>query len=155
MSAALNQAPQSSTTKLWPVLSLIFMLLWLITSYLLWKKHQLVPTDTQQDKTKQLNLSAQLKQIKQACRANDAKAARQAIIAWAHAQGFVSMASLEQVATLIDSIEFKQALQELDYTLYSSTGNSAWQGEFLWQLIRNYKPPKENTASSLQPLYPS
>ena len=155
MSVALNPAPQSSTTKLWPVLSLIFMLLWLITSYFLWKKHQLVPTDTQQDKTKQLNLSAQLKQIKQACRTNDAKAARQAIIAWAHAQGFVSVASLEQVATLIDSIEFKQALQELDYTLYSSTGNSAWQGEFLWQLIRNYKPAKENTASSLQPLYPS
>ena len=155
MSVALNPAPQSNTAKLWPVLSLIFMLLWLITSYFLWKKHQLVPTDTQQDKTKQLNLSAQLKQIKHACRANDAKAARQAIIAWAHAQGFVSVASLEQVATLIDSIEFKQALQELDYTLYSSTGNSAWQGEFLWQLIRNYKPAKENTASSLQPLYPS
>jgi hypothetical protein len=155
MSVALNPAPQSNTAKLWPVLSLIFMLLWLITSYFLWKKHQLVPTDTQQDKTKQLNLSARLKQIKHACRANDAKAARQAIIAWAHAQGFVSVASLEQVATLIDSIEFKQALQELDYTLYSSTGNSAWQGEFLWQLIRNYKPAKENTASSLQPLYPS
>ena len=65
------------------------------------------------------------------------------------------MTSLQQIASLDDSKEFKQALQELDYTLYSPNGNSAWQGEYLWQLIRNLKTNKGESASPLQPLYPS
>jgi hypothetical protein len=146
---------QGNSEKLWPVLSLIFMLLWLITSYFLWKKHQAKPDENNQEHNKQLSSSAQLKHIKQACRANDATAARQAIIEWAQTQGFTQTVTLEQVATINNSKELKQALQELDYTLYSPHGNSAWQGEYLWQLIRNIKPNKDNTSSPLQPLYPS
>ena len=131
------------------------MLLWLITSYLLWRKYQIKPIDISQDDNQLLKPSAGLKKIKQACRNNDATAARQSIIEWAHAQGFTQIASLQQVATLDDSEEFKQALQELDYTLYSPNGNSAWQGEYLWQLIRNIKPNKGESSSPLQPLYPS
>jgi hypothetical protein len=142
-------------SNLWPVLSLVFMLLWLITSYLLWRKYQVQPADNTQDDNQLLKPSAGLKKIKQACRNNDATASRQAIIEWAHAQGFTQMASLQQVASLDDGAEFKQALQELDYTLYSPNGNSAWQGEYLWQLIRNIKVNKGEPSSPLQPLYPS
>ncbi|WP_283785904.1 BatD family protein [Bermanella sp. WJH001] len=149
---ASNHPPASN---LWPILSLVFMLLWLITSYLLWRQYQIKPIDISQDDNQLLKPSAGLKKIKQACRNNDATAARQAIIEWAHAQGFTQMASLQQVASLGDIEEFKQALQELDYTLYSPTGNSAWQGEYLWQLIRNLKTNKGETSSPLQPLYPS
>ena len=150
--AAMLQDSQSA--KFWPVLSLIFMLLWLITSYLLWRKHQAPKQDEQPDAVAQ-SLSGHLKDIKKACRNNDAKAARSAILSWAHAQGFPHNVGLDQLALLNDSNEFKQALQELDYTLYSASGNSAWQGEYLWQLIRNIKPEKNQASSPLPPLYPS
>lgn len=150
--AAMVQDSQSA--KFWPVLSLIFMLLWLITSYLLWRKHQAPKQDEQSDAVAQ-SLSGHLKDIKKACRNNDAKAARSAILSWAHAQGFPHNVGLEQLTLLNDSAEFKQALQELDYTLYSASGNSAWQGEYLWQLIRNIKPEKNSASSPLPPLYPS
>lgn len=150
--AAMVQDSQSA--KFWPVLSLIFMLLWLITSYLLWRKHQAPKQDEQPDAVAQ-SLSGHLKEIKKACRNNDAKAARSAILSWAHTQGFPHNVGLDQLALLNDSTEFKQALQELDYTLYSASGNSAWQGEYLWQLIRNIKPEKNQASSPLPPLYPS
>jgi hypothetical protein len=144
----------NTTAKFWPVLSLIFMLLWLITSYLLWRKYQ-EPANVEDNEKTQQSLQGNLKQIKTACRNNDAKAAREAILNWARAQGLTNITGLEQVASLDDSREFIQALQELDYTLYSSSGNSAWQGEHLWQLIRSIKPAKAHISSPLQPLYPS
>lgn len=143
------------TAKFWPVLTLVFMLLWLITSYLLWRKHQ-EPNELAEKETTQPALTGSLKEIKKACRNNDAKAARAAILNWAHAQGLKNVTGLEQVATLGEGDELKQALAELDYTLYSSSGNSAWQGEHLWQIIRHIKPVENDKASTaLQPLYPS
>lgn len=143
------------TAKFWPVLTLIFMLLWLITSYLLWRKHQ-EPNELAEKETTQPALTGSLKEIKKACRNNDAKAARAAILNWAHAQGLKNVTGLEQVATLGEGDELKQALAELDYTLYSSSGNSAWQGEHLWQIIRHIKPVENDKASTaLQPLYPN
>jgi len=146
---------QTPTSKFWPVVSLVFMLLWLITSYMLWRQKNRPSKQEEFESTKQGKLSGALKDIKKACRNNDAKQAREAILAWAHAQGCSDIISLQQVAQLHPIAEMKQALQELDYTLYSSTGNSAWQGEHLWQLIRNIKIENNKEASPLRPLYPS
>ena len=151
---AMNMTQDTASAKFWPVLSLIFMTLWLITSYLLWRKHQPQQQDTEPD-TQSHTISSHLKDIKKACRNNDAKAARHAILNWAHAQGFDQSIGLAQLTVLSDSAEFKQALQELDYTLYSANGNSAWQGEYLWQLIRAIKPSRSQEPSPLQPLYPN
>ena len=145
---------EHNSAQFWPVLSLIFMLLWLITSYLLWRKYQTPTEENNKDTSAQL-ASGQLKAIKKACRDNDPKAARQAILAWAQTQGLNSMAGLEQVSRLSDGPELKQALQELDYTLYSPNENSAWQGEYLWQLIRAIKPESNKSVGVLQPLYPN
>lgn len=142
------------TANFWPVLTLVFMLLWLITSYLLWRKYQ-TPLDETDKEASPATLTGSLKDIKKACRNNDAKAARAAILNWAHTQGLKNITGLEQVATLGEGDEFKQALAELDYTLYSANGNSAWQGERLWQIIRHIKPEKSTSSSALKPLYPS
>lgn len=153
--SSITYADQAPASKFWPVISLIFMLLWLVTSYLLWRQTQRPSKNEEQEASKQVKLNGVLKDIKKACRNNDAKQAREAILAWIHAQGYRDIISLQQVAQLYPTAELKQALQELDYTLYSSSGNSAWQGENLWQLIRNIKPDNTNEASPLQPLYPS
>lgn len=152
---AVAQIPENEGVNIWPVVSLIFMLLWLITSYLLWRQMQNGESKTKEASPSQLALSARLKAIKQACRSNDANEARAAILAWAQAQGHSNITRLEQVAQFSDDAALKQALQELDYTLYSPNGNSAWQGEYLWQLIRAIKPQRDASASALGPLYPN
>jgi len=148
--------PSAQTANFWPVVSLIFMLLWLATSYLLWRQSKQAPKVTDTSNIKSPNIKAQLKAIKQACRNNDAKQARQAIIDWAQNFDHVRVHSLMDVSLLSPAPEFKQALQELDYTLYSENGNSAWQGEYLWQMIRHINPNQDKpTSAELQPLYPN
>jgi len=146
-----NLDSASPTSKFWPVVSLVFMLLWLVTSYLLWKQSRKSPTEKPVTQQTSPNTGAQLKAIKQACRNNDAKQAREAIIKWAKEFNDVSITSLLDVSQLNPAPEFKQALQELDYTLYSANGNSAWQGEYLWQMIRSIKPNQQSQTPQLKP----
>lgn len=139
----------------WPVVSLVFMLLWLITGYILWRQIQNKGNVESEDASHQKNISGSLKAIKQACRNNDANQARAAIVAWAQAQGHGHITRLDQVAQLNNDASLKQALQELDYTLYSPNGNSAWQGEYLWQLIRNIESKPDSSHAPLAPLFPN
>lgn len=156
-----NAAPSTSSISLntsnhpfWPVVSFIFMLLWLITGYLLWRQYKKPNDEDKQEKEKQQLLNGHLKAVKNACRNNNASEARAAILSWAQTQLDTNIMTLQQLGQRYGSKELIQALQELDYTLYSSSGNSAWQGEFLWQLIRNLKAPKNQQETALQPLYP-
>ncbi|NVK38798.1 MAG: protein BatD [Gammaproteobacteria bacterium] len=139
----------------WPVVSLVFMLLWLITGYILWRQIQNKGNVESEVTSRQKNISGSLKAIKQACRNNEANQARAAIVAWAQAQGHEHITRLDQVAQLNNDASLKQALQELDYTLYSPDGNSAWQGEYLWQLIRNIESKPDSSHAPLAPLYPN
>ena len=139
----------------WPVVSLVFMLLWLITGYILWRQIQNKGNVESEVTSRQKNISGSLKAIKQACRNNDANQARATIVAWAQAQGHEHITRLDQVAQLNNDASLKQALQELDYTLYSPNGNSAWQGEYLWQLIRNIESKPDSSHAPLAPLYPN
>ncbi|GAA6133626.1 BatD family protein [Oceaniserpentilla sp. 4NH20-0058] len=142
-------------SRFWPVVSLLFMLLWLTTSYFLWRAHQTPNKVKPKDQSNSPNNNILLKNIKKSCRNNDAKSTREAILAWAQSQKAEAILNLDNVASLHTSSELKQALQELDYTLYSPSGNSAWQGEHLWQLIRNLKPESTKDQVELPPLYPS
>jgi DNA polymerase IIIc chi subunit len=142
-----------SGNGLWIVLSGVFALLW-VTTLVLWLrgKSQFKPVTTQENFSVPV---ANLKSIKQACRNNQPESAREAIINWAQQEWDMPFASLSQVNEFISDETLKTALQELDYTLYSQTGNSAWQGEYLWQLFKAYKPNRSQSASTIPPLYPS
>jgi hypothetical protein len=75
-------------------------------------------------------------------------------IHWANSIKNMTFVSLDQVAHEVDDSALETALNELDYTLYSQTGNSAWQGENLWQIFSAYKIQKKSDSSTLTSLYP-
>lgn len=155
LSEPITKTPEAAPTSIiWPIISGILLLLWLSTLYLWWKKPRHISQDLQVSSSVSKLPLAKLNDIKKACRLNQAEAAREALLSWASHVYKKPINSLNQLADLIDEPSLKQALNELDHTLYAQGGNSAWQGEFLWQLIKSHKAA--NTAKgtdTLAPLY--
>lgn len=150
-----NAEPVSSGFSWWPWLTLMTTLLWLATLYLWWKKPSTVMVASHELPELSEVKSAKLSDIKKACRDNDPKAARQAILSWANAQLAASVSGLNELNSLTEDTALRQALNELDHTLYSANGNSAWQGEHIWQLIKSWKLDESNKHSNpLKDLYP-
>lgn len=153
---AATTAASETNGYIWPILTAVFALLWLITSAFLWRlKQQVKLSSANQTVANFVKPSANLKNIKHQCRNNNPAMARAAILAWAQDQWQMPFASLSQVSKQITDPALQTALHELDYTLYSETGNSAWQGEYLWQLFSAYKPNANARSEQLAPLYPT
>lgn len=152
---ATQTSPTTSGFSWWPWLTLLMTLLWLSTLYLWWKKPSGQRTSVNvQDEPTEVK-SAKLRDIKKACRNNDPKQARHAVLSWANTQLPEPVGGLGEFMMVVNDDAVRKALRELDYTLYSAAGNSAWQGEHLWQLIKAWRP--SNTASKPSPignLYP-
>lgn len=164
---ASTQTPTEATGNyLWQIISAVFALLWLATLALWWLSPRAMATNHNLSKginepeQQPLSVRKHLKAIKQACRNNDATLARSAILAWASATLDRQISGLDQLADIMTAKQSNsgliQALKELDYTLYSSGGNDAWQGEYLWQLLQT-ADLKANTGNSgqLPPLFQS
>lgn len=147
----IEQVP-SKGLYFWPLMTGIVSILWLTTLYLFWKSQRSPKTPS---KDVLVQPEANLKTVKQACRSNQPVAARVAILNWAQQTWQAPFVSLEQVALKFDDTSIQTALNELDYTLYSQAGNSAWQGEYLWQLLKNYKPNKCINKTNIAPLFPN
>ena len=149
------KTPEAAPTSIiWPIISGTLLLLWLSTLYLWWKKPRHITQDLQASPSVSKLPLAKLNDIKKACRLNQAEAAREALLSWASHAYKTPINSLSQLADLIDETSLKQALNELDHTLYAQGGNSAWQGEFLWQLIKSHKAANTSKdTDTLAPLY--
>jgi len=158
--AQLDQSPDKTIQTsqpgsiIWPIVSAVLLLLWLSTLYLWWKKPRVVTQSAQLNNSVTKLPLAKLNDIKKACRLNQAEAARESLLSWASQAYKQPINSLSQLADLIDEPSLKQALNELDHTLYAQGGNSAWQGEYLWQLIKSHKAANTpQAADTLAPLY--
>ncbi|MEE4464739.1 protein BatD, partial [Azotobacter chroococcum] len=92
-----------------------------------------------------------LDDLRRACQANDTQATRQALDAWARQQPETLAAMAARYVPL------SAALDGLNGALYSESGQY-WQGDDLWQAIRDLPPaPQSGTPrepSQLPPLYP-
>ena len=139
----------------WPWLTLLTTLLWLSTLYMWWKKPTVTVVQSELAELAEFK-AAKLGDIKKACRANDPKAARSYILSWANNQLDKDVSGLSELASMAEAQGLIQALNELDHTLYSSQGNSAWQGEHLWQLLKSWKlDTSSQNQSALGDLYPN
>lgn len=155
LNPATAQTPVDQAFNWWPWLTLLSTLLWLSTLYMWWKKPSTVVEAT--PKLAELSdiRAAKLGDIKKACRENNPKAARAHILSWANDQLPTAVSGLNELSKLTNDNDLKQALNELDHTLYSELGNSAWQGEHLWQQLKSWKPSSTGKFQSpLNDLYP-
>jgi hypothetical protein len=100
-----------------------------------------------------------VKHVEQSCRANDAGAARRALLDWAAAQW--PQDPPQRIDTLAQRLgeNAAQALQKLDQCLYSGTAQP-WDGVAAWEQLSvalDESAISENSGrsdSSLPPLYP-
>jgi hypothetical protein len=148
-----SNTKSTESSNLWMIISLVLMLLWIGTLYL-WFTARSTPIETTVKTTHKAS-SFSNKRLKLACRANSPEEARMQILLWAKHQWQKPYSSLTEVAHQCGDEALSSALLELDYTLYSETGNSAWQGEYLWQLIDGYKGIPTKSKGELPPLYPA
>ena len=98
-----------------------------------------------------------LAELKRACIANDAEAARSALAAWGATQWPAAPPrGLTDMAARLDGEAARQA-SILEQALYGRDGGG-WEGAALWEAIRHVQPPRtprESTGDALAPLYPS
>lgn len=99
-----------------------------------------------------------LRQLRRACDAGDARAARAALLSWAR-QRWPGQTTygLAQISARLPSASLHAALNELDAAIYRP-GGSNWQGRELWRVLRatghSSRGGERPGASQLPPLYP-
>ena len=153
----------SQSTGFWPWLTAAFALAWLITAALWWQARRVRreppgaphPTSPADDRP---GPSAALRALQQACENNDARAARQTLLAWA-ASRWPRQAprTLEELAPHLPAAS--AVLRDLDRHLYAA-GSDLWNGAAAWQqlqpVLAKVRPPeaKPQGDGALPPLYP-
>lgn len=160
--------PSSVTTStaapggwLWPALAVLFGLLWLATVgfYLRQGKQQREQPDSAGDKravaTGQTSARAARRKFEAACRANDARAARAALLAWAACHWPENPPrGLTHLARLIKSDAARKAINDLDAHLFQQPAGE-WEGESLLEALKKLpvKPIRSPQQSGLPGLY--
>ncbi|MEJ2449542.1 MAG: BatD family protein [Gammaproteobacteria bacterium] len=145
--------------NIWMILAIIFAIAWLITAWLLWRQRK-PQQDIKSDNVarRQSTEPTGLRHVQLACRQNDPRAVRHALLSWARTRwpdnpplSLGAMAQLLQDETLCEQIE------KLDKALYNPQGAS-WHAENLLQSFSAYlKQTRQtkpyNDADKLAPLY--
>ncbi len=145
----------------WPWLSAALGLGWLATLLLWWFKPRAAAPAAQHpapvvDASPQRR--AALKALEQACQAQHAENARQALLQWARARWtHTAFNNLGSVATRLSSDAAKQALADLDRYLYTSTDAQSWDGQAFWAQLKPALKAAHTTSTThtaLTSLYP-
>ncbi len=155
---AMPVIPSKKSADYWPWVALALALLWLAT-LALWFRDRVSPSKYEENKPKPepvLSSRNAQKEFKEACRANDPKAARNSLLKWAAIHWSANPPhGLSDLAERIDEEPQRQALLALNRALYQGN-NQSWNGEDLGRL--NIVFPKASMGSStskiLPPLYP-
>jgi len=147
----------------WPWLTAFFALAWLVSSGL-WLRARRGRGVTAQTlevpvRTAAADPAVALKRLERACRDNDARSARQALLDWAAAQWPASPPTrLETVSARLGA-QSREIVQQLDRGLYAKT-QAKWDGATAWsrlaplleQARRGERKPQREPV--LPPLYP-
>lgn len=102
-----------------------------------------------------VDIAALQQRFQQACLANDASAARAALLQWAGAVD----PNYQTLTQIIDAVPAaREPLIELEQVLYAAPTKTPWQGADLGQIFRSItfekKPPPSLDKGQLRPLYP-
>lgn len=142
----------------WPWVSLVLIIGWLSTLFMLWpsRKHNTQDTKIEENNIMQSRKDAERK-LKQACAENDAHAAKEALLLWGKSIFPDNPPSSLTALGKDISGNIANQLIVLNKALYSQLGNE-WTSKNLWEDIKRYKhEPKKNVSHSkktLAPMYP-
>jgi oxygen tolerance protein BatD len=150
----INIADTTDNQSLWKWLSLTFLILWIITIFLLWKNKKantLNYNDTEND----LSHRQYLKQLKQACATNNATMAKQALLDWARVNWpDKQITSIDAVKSFCTD-DLQKKIDELNSCLYGKE-SKPWNGT---NFIKSFNSQSFNnkvksvSEGKLEPLY--
>lgn len=129
--------PVFTASPVWFWLSMILAGGWLATGGLWWRSaHSAHETQAEERKPPQTGKPSDkqcMRELKEACAANDPERTRRALLAWAALRWPDGEASLEAIAARSEG-ELKTAVQTLGKTLYGHP-REAWKGAVLWAAV--------------------
>jgi len=147
---ALGDALRQEARLPWAWVSLTLGLAWLVTLGLWLRERRRgtrVPPAAAVPQPAALSRGKARARVEQACRANDAKAAREALLAWGTARWPTHPPRrLDALAARLGETAV-QTLSELDRHLYAHDATAPWDSEVTW---RTLDPLLSNTAGPLQ-----
>ncbi len=145
----------------WQLASALLLVAWLVT-LALWYRDRRQGHDTAETPSPRTNLGTPLKALRKACRANDASAARLALLDWAgQVIGTGPVPGLPGVAKQAATPALRNAVLELDDFLYgpSSTAQRTWNGAVLLECVNREILERRKEGSreekDLPSLYPA
>jgi len=142
-------------TFFWPVLAAFLASGWLLTGIFFWLKTQpKTPVDAALEPPR-TNQDHAVTRLRQACQANDAVAAKNALLSWGREQyGETSLGSIAQHC----EARLRDEIMQLNHLLYGKKTCHPWQGKPLFQAFSEQRARKKLTGqacSPLKPLYPT
>lgn len=122
-----------------------FALAWLVTLLLWWQRPRLFS---------KAGKKRVLKQLEEACVANQPELARTALLHWAKQQWpDATLSNLNDIHTLCHDTELKKQINELSKALYQSSP-LPWHGDPLWRCVVAFKKPSSGKTGKDAPLPP-
>lgn len=138
----------------WSWLSAFLAAAWLLTlGYFLTKPKSVKPPDEDLEAMQNLRQGKLIAQLRQACEANDAAAAKDILLAWGRQQfGAVNLGAVAQHC----EARLRDEIQVLNQVLYGKNAGE-WRGKKLFQAFSENKARKkiaDKGQDGLKPLYP-
>lgn len=146
-------ATPSTRGGIWPWIALFLALGWASTLLLWWYRSQFRTTGDSVGSvdTKRPDPSVPLRQLQRACSDNDARAAKQALLAWAAARWpGDALHNMGAIARRLND-DLALQLQILSDYLYKES-SSDWQGSELWQTLQRWQKQDNAKGSTANPV---
>jgi len=156
---------------IWPYLTLLFVLLWLVTGFMWWRTKQktALANNAEVAEFKPLHINqnskAVYKDFKKSCQNNKPEMARKTLLDWFRLQyQQPNSQQLSDVTLHYQDTDLEHLIRTLESHLYGAEKSaSSWQGAALLAVIdrlekaqqhRQKQQSKNSTRNSLKPLYP-
>jgi len=137
-----GQADATGNTVLWKTATVAFAVLWLLTLYFYYRRTPVVTPQAGTNGSVSVHEKTLLKQLQQACRRNDASAARKDLARWIRNYAPQSMrGSMRDFGTACGNQALQRCIAELDASGFAGDGEGTvdWKGGALWAAFKAWQ----------------
>jgi hypothetical protein len=155
-------APRTNPAQLlgWQLATALLACAWLATLWWSWHRQRVPPAaPAQPNTTRRAREYEAFKQLQASCRANEAAAARSALLNWGAARLQRDRVDLQTLKEWAGDEALQSAIDALERHLYAGTGAASWRGDRLLAAVSAIRGRRQNVSGgdergALPPLYP-
>ncbi len=156
---AFEGAALSGNTVPWKIGTAAFAVLWILTLVLYFRRGGAVAAQTDSKGTISADEKELLKRLRHACNEGDAALARKDLAQWIRNYApQVMRGSMRDFGAACGDEALQAAIAELDISGFADDGTSAWRGESLWSVFKQWQSrankPQQPQVGEKPDLYP-